>query len=312
MEVDVVEEVVETEEEEMEGSMKVNHDYILLSQCEERNRFRIEQSGEYSDYSKGQTVFTSENPKERYFIGDDIFDLVSDVEVYAVENGDKIEAGLFSVIVKITEQDRQNRLVTEEGFSNPNFYDMQNYTQVGLAVSVGSKISFIEKGDRIIFQHQIQDTPDRLIKQDINGNEYWCVRSVNKNYNDIIGIIRNETIIPLNGRLVCKGERVKITEIEENNLTAIAYDETYTFYKARVLNADEKSNYKKGDIIICSPASNYEVIIDKKPYWFIEEEYILATDESNVQIKMKQKRNIKEVGTITDYIYLPLNTQISC
>ena len=236
-------------------------------------------SDENTGYKPEDVVYTSRFAGKDAGIGE-ADKLIKEHEIFAKEEGEKLVAGNNYCLILCTEVERDNHKILKSGLINPEWEEIQNYTQMGTVTSVGKNVEFVKKGDELIFFHQVQNTPERKIKQDNFGNQIWAVNSVGDFASEILGVRREGIIIPLNNKVLAKAYDIHSNNlIEQELLVMVNHDERHIPFRVRALNVCPDSAYKKDEILVCEAASNYEVIIDKEPYWFINEDNIMYPDD---------------------------------
>lgn len=207
----------------------------------------------------------------------------------------KLKAGKNSVLIRVMPDEKDLAERSSGGIYFPTFMRVLKYRiQYGTAISVGSNIEGIEKGNVVFIHHATMSNSERLVDFDsVTGSEVWCVR-VEKANCEIFGWMRDDEIIPMPHYIVSKPERsdesIMNFSQQEKLFTKKYEQDTSKHYKTKVIYKNPvDTNIEVGDTLLCRPVSNYEIKYRQEIFWFIDLQNTRAIISESEKLKVLDK-----------------------
>jgi co-chaperonin GroES (HSP10) len=197
---------------------------------------------------------------------------------------EQFHPAFFRIIVKIYDVDKEKKNTSKGGLITFNtFRPLMNSCGIGEVMAVGSKCDNVVIGDILLFHHSIEDSPDRLLERDDEG-EYRIVLQ-----SETHGVVRNKKgkskIIPMKGYVVAEPKETDHINFEKlvTSVFQIPVSE---------INPKDESikhmNLVRGDWIVISPYGAYEISIDRIPFWFVHVDAVIAVNKGNHRLSVKR------------------------
>lgn len=200
---------------------------------------------------------------------------------------EKIEVSQNCVLVKIYDVDKEKKRVSEGGIITANILKpLMDNCSVGEAISIGKDQRWIKEKDMVLFSWKVEDMDERFFGRDDEG-EYRIVYA-----SQIYGVAR---ITKRGGQVIPQVHYVLAEPREKDEDLSRS---PYQIPVAALNPADtipKKMGLAVGDLIICEAYTSHPITVNRKTFWFIYLEDIIAINKGLHKIAIHRKHVSKDL-----------------
>ncbi len=163
---------------------------------------------------------------------------------------------------------------------------MMNSCQVGKVMSVGKNVRDVKIGEIALFHHGVEDGNERFLGTDDEG-EYRVVKEAALS-GELFGVIKT----PKKGWSHIQPKRDYVLAEPPENYFEMTTKGIFQIPISAVNPRDDnakKLKLKVGDWIVCDRYGAYSIVVERKEFWFIHLEDIIAVNEGMHQITVPHK-----------------------
>lgn len=217
---------------------------------------------------------------------------------------ESLHPAFFRIIVKIYDADKEKKTTSKSGLITFNtFRPLMNSCGIGEVMAVGSKCEDIMIGDILLFHHNIEDMPERLLERDDHGEFRVVLQS------ETHGVIRQNKkkqwkITPMKGYVVAEPR-----ETDHINFEKIVKS-VFQIPVSEINPKDESIKHMdlvRGDWLLLEPYAAYEISVDRVVFWFIHTDAIAAVNKGNHRISVVRYRGSEYLEGISGEKLVTLN-----
>lgn len=218
---------------------------------------------------------------------------------------EKINVSDNCVLVKIFDADKKIKNTSAGGIITENmFKPLANLCGIGMAVSVGNNLRWINEGDTVLYTWIAEDQPERYLGRDDDG-EYRIIKDYGIE-GQIYGILKNNKktgqshIIPKKYYFLAEpkpDDLDRVNSVFQIPISALNPND----------DAARKMEIKVGDWAICEPYSMKVISIQRNIFWFVFLEQIIAINKGEHRVAINRKKVYKDLRLASRNIKTELN-----